>query len=53
MSLHFMWYNFARRHITLGTTPAHAAGKADHVWTLREIAELTERYEREDCQEAA
>jgi hypothetical protein len=48
--LHYMYYNFARVHQSLtsvrddGTrtkrTPAMAAGIADHVWTLREIAAL-------------
>jgi hypothetical protein len=33
-------YNFARVHRTLKTTPAMAAGVADHKWTLREIAAL-------------
>ncbi len=43
VSLHFMYYNFARPHMTLNkrygtpTTPAIAAGKADHVWSLTEI----------------
>jgi hypothetical protein len=38
----FMHYNFARPHMSLGknTTPAMAAGVADHVWTCDEIAEL-------------
>jgi IS1 family transposase len=44
VSLHFMHYNFARPHKTLANpyprTPAMAAGVADHVWTLREIAAL-------------
>jgi IS1 family transposase len=46
VSLHFMYYNFARPHQTLTkrhgtpTTPAMAAGVADHVWTLTEIAGL-------------
>lgn len=46
VSLHFMHYNFARPHMTLTkrfgtpTTPAMAAGKADHVWSVFEIAEL-------------
>jgi len=50
VSLHYMHYNFARVHQSLtvenedGTrtkrTPAMAAGVADHVWTLREIAGL-------------
>ena len=44
VSLHYMHYNFARPHSTLANpyprTPAMAAGVADHVWTLREIAAL-------------
>ena len=50
VALHFMHYNFARVHKSLtvkhddGTrtkrTPAMAAGIADHVWTLAEIAAL-------------
>jgi IS1 family transposase len=42
VSLHFMHYNFARPHSTLGknVTPAMAAGVADHVWTCDEIAAL-------------
>jgi len=42
VSLHYMFYNFARPHMSLGklTTPAMAAGKADHVWTCDEIAGL-------------
>jgi len=39
VSLHFMWYNFARPHMTLTkkaggihTTPAMAAGLTDRVW---------------------
>lgn len=50
VALHFMHYNFARPHKTLTITgedgksvkrtPAMAAGVADHVWTLSEIAGL-------------
>lgn len=40
VSLHFMYYNFARVHPTLRVTPAMKAGIADHVWTLEEIASL-------------
>ena len=46
VSLHFMYYNFGRPHMTLTkrygrpTTPAMAAGVADHVWSLIEIARL-------------
>jgi IS1 family transposase len=44
VSLHFLYYNFARPHASLKDpyprTPAMAAGVADHVWTLEEIAAL-------------
>ena len=40
VSLHFMYYNFARIHGTLRVTPAMEAGIADHVWTLEEIIAL-------------
>jgi IS1 family transposase len=42
VSLHFLHYNFARPHGSLrkNTTPAMAAGVADHVWTVQEIAAL-------------
>jgi hypothetical protein len=49
VTLHFMAYNFARPHQTLTkrykrkTTPAMAAGMAEHVWSVREIAQLLER----------
>jgi len=40
VSLHMMYYNFARNHMTLGTSPAVAAGVADHVWSVEEIVAL-------------
>jgi len=44
VSLHFFHYNFARPRASLANpyprTPAMAAGVADHVWTLGEIAAL-------------
>lgn len=40
LALDFVYYNFARKHQTLKTTPAMKAGIADHVWTLHEIAQL-------------
>jgi IS1 family transposase len=52
VSLHFCYYNFARPHMALTraanhvpTTPAMAAGVADHVWTLAEIAVLLDHNE--------
>ena len=44
VSLHFMYYNFARPHQSLASpyprTPAMAAGVADHVWQIEEIVAL-------------
>jgi hypothetical protein len=40
IALHFMHYNFCRMHKTLKTTPAVAAGLADHVWTIEELVGL-------------
>lgn len=44
VALHFMYYNFARPHISLANpchrTPAMAAGISNHVWTIEEIMEL-------------
>jgi IS1 family transposase len=40
VSLHMMYYNFARVHMTLKTTPAVASGVADHVWNIEEIIAL-------------
>ncbi len=49
VSLHFMYYNFGRVHSSLPksslpklTTPAMAAGVANHVWTCDEIAGLVD-----------
>lgn len=42
VALHFMYYNFARKHLTLKTTPAMAAGVADHLWSVREIVALAD-----------
>ena len=43
VAVHYMYYNFARPHISLkGRTPAMAAGVADHRWTVQEIISLLE-----------
>ena len=44
VALHFMYYNFGRIHKTLRVTPAMEAGISEHVWSLEEIARLTEKY---------
>lgn len=46
VALHFMHYNFCRVHKTLKTTPAVAAGIADHPWSLEELVGLMEAKER-------
>ena len=47
-----MHYNFCRPHITLSnpypTTPAMAAGVADHVFSVGAIVSLIEARERPD-----
>jgi IS1 family transposase len=55
VSLHFMHYNLCRPHQTLTkqkdgvhTTPAMAAGIADHVWKIGEIVSLLEASEKRD-----
>lgn len=40
IALHYFHYNFCRIHQTLRITPAMAAGIADHVWSLEEMAGL-------------
>lgn len=42
VALHFVHYNFCRKHQTLKTTPAIAAGVEDHIWSVEEIVALTE-----------
>ena len=42
VALHFMFYNFGRIHQTLRVTPAMEAGLTDHVWSLEELAALTD-----------
>jgi len=50
VALHFMVYNFIRLHQTLTernegrrTTPAMAAGIADHCWTIEDLVAMMER----------
>jgi IS1 family transposase len=40
LALHFMHYNFCRKHQTLRTTPAIVAGLTDRIWTLHDLARL-------------
>lgn len=40
VSLHFMYYNFVRRHQTLRVTPAMAAGVSNRLWSVEDIVGL-------------
>lgn len=42
VALHFMYYNFVRIHKALRVTPAMAAGVADRLWEIADIAKLVE-----------
>lgn len=46
VSLHFAYYNFVRKHSTVGTTPAIAAGVADRAWKIEELVDAGEIYGR-------
>jgi hypothetical protein len=39
VALHYAYYNFCKVHLTIGTTPAVAAGVTDHIWTVPELIE--------------
>jgi len=41
VALHYMNYNFCRIHKTLRVTPAMAAGVADRLWSMTDVAALT------------
>lgn len=40
LALHYMFYNYARKHSTIKTSPAVEAGMAAHIWSLEEIVGL-------------
>ena len=46
VALHFGVYNFVRKHATLKTTPAVAAGLEEKPWDLERVVEMTEEYMR-------
>jgi IS1 family transposase len=51
-ALHACWYNWCRRHMTLGTTPAVAARLTDHEWPIEDLVILLEEQERADRERA-
>ena len=46
IALHYFHYNFIRRHKTLGSTPAVAAGVTNREWTVADLVALLEDEER-------
>lgn len=52
-ALHSMWYNWCRKHSTLGTSPAMAMGIADRIWTVADIVQLVEDAEQRDIDAGA
>ncbi len=46
LALHYFHYNFIRRHKTLGTTPAVAAGLTDREWTVDDLIAMLEGEEQ-------
>jgi IS1 family transposase len=45
VALYMMYYNFGRKHMTLKTSPAVAAGLTDHIWSVEEIVAVLEARE--------
>jgi IS1 family transposase len=41
-ALYFMFYNYARIHTTLGTTPAMAAGIEKRLWSIEDLVRLAD-----------
>ena len=52
VALHFGVYNFVRKHTTLKTTPAVAAGVELERWGMEKVVEMTEAYLRRKEDEA-
>ncbi len=48
LALHFFSYNFMRKHLTLKTTPAVAAGVTDKVWTTDDLLAMFDAYQAEN-----
>src|SRR5215472_5289476 len=42
VALYALWYNFVRVHKTLRVSPAMAAGIAQHLWSMEDVARLAE-----------
>jgi len=53
VAVYMMFYNFGRKHQTLGTTPAVKARLTDHTWSVEEIIGLLEKIEPKSTRAAA
>jgi IS1 family transposase len=49
IAIHYMHYNFCRRHETLRVSPAMEAGIADHIWSVEEMISLLDAKEIESA----
>jgi hypothetical protein len=45
VALHMMYYNFARIHQTLRTTPTMAAGVTKRLWEMTDVVDVLEAWE--------
>lgn len=53
VALHYMHYNFVRIHKTLRVTPAMAAGVTDRLWSVSDIVDVLEKWERQQQMQRA
>jgi hypothetical protein len=37
LALYFVWYNFAKKHSMIKTSPAVESGLTDQVWSIEEL----------------
>lgn len=44
LGLHFFVYNFCRKHSSIKTSPAVAAGVASHIWTIEDMLAMFDAY---------
>jgi len=51
LALYFVWYNWMRKHKSLGTTPAMAAGLTDKAMTMTDLVELMDAREFDALQD--
>ena len=52
LAITFTAYNFTRKHLTLGTTPAVAAGVASRILRMEEVVEMVDAYAQRKQDEA-